>query len=77
LLDHGLITEKSNESQYRFQDIVDLATGECVATIEHEVRSMRHPLYARPLRDRNAFVPMAMRRVMRPQCGIYHPQADD
>lgn len=52
LLERGLITEESNESQYRFQDITDLDTGVVLATIEHEVRSMRHPLYARPLVNR-------------------------
>ena len=52
LLERGLITEESNESQYRFQDITDLDTGAVLATIEHEVRSMRHPLYARPLVNR-------------------------
>lgn len=52
LLERGLVTEESNESQYRFQDIIDLDTGEVLATIEHEVRSMCHPLYARPLVNR-------------------------
>ena len=49
----GLITEESNEQQYRFRDIVDLSSGEPLFTIEHEVRSLRHPLYARPLVNRN------------------------
>ena len=52
LLARGLITEESNASQYRFQDITDLATGQVLATIEHEVRSMRHPLFARALVNR-------------------------
>jgi hypothetical protein len=54
LLERGLITEESNESQYRFQDITDLDTGAVLATLEHEVRSMRHPLYARALINRQA-----------------------
>ncbi len=54
LLERGLITEESNESQYRFQDIVDLDTGAVLATLEHEVRSMRHPLYGRALVNRQA-----------------------
>lgn len=49
----GLITEESNQSQYRFQDVVDPADGRVLATLEHEVRSMRHPLYARPLVNRD------------------------
>jgi catechol 2,3-dioxygenase-like lactoylglutathione lyase family enzyme len=54
LLDRGLITEESNPSQYRFQDITDLDTGNVLATLEHEVRSMRHPLFARVLVNRSA-----------------------
>jgi catechol 2,3-dioxygenase-like lactoylglutathione lyase family enzyme len=54
LLDRGLITEESNASQYRFQDITDLDTGDVLATLEHEVRSMRHPLFARVLVNRSA-----------------------
>ncbi len=49
----GLITEESNDAQYRFQDITDLDTGAVLCTIEHEVRSMRHPMYARALVNRN------------------------
>lgn len=52
----GLITEESNDSQYRFNDIVDLDTGEVLVTIEHEVRSMRHPMFARILVNRNPSV---------------------
>jgi len=53
LLERGLITEESDQHQYRFQSVVDLATGKELFEIEHEVRSMRHPLYARPLVNRN------------------------
>lgn len=53
LLARGLVTEESDQHQYRFQDIVDLDSGRVLFTIEHEVRSMRHPLYARPLVNRN------------------------
>jgi len=53
LLERGLITEESDQHQYRFQDIIDLDTGKVLFTIEHEVRSMRHPMYARPLMNRN------------------------
>ena len=49
----GLITEESNDAQYRFQDITDLDTGAVLCTIENEVRSMRHPMYARALINRN------------------------
>lgn len=53
LLKKGLITEESDQYQYRFKDIVDPAGGKVLFTIEHEVRSMTHPLYARPLVNRN------------------------
>jgi catechol-2,3-dioxygenase len=53
LLERGLITQESDQHQYRFQDIVDPQTGRVLFTLEHEVRSMRHPLYARPLVNRN------------------------
>jgi catechol-2,3-dioxygenase len=49
----GLITEESNRYQYRFKDIVDPASGAMLFTVEHEVRSMTHPLYSRPLVNRN------------------------
>ncbi len=53
LKESGLITEESDQHQYRFKDIVDLDSGKLLFTIEHEIRSMRHPLYARPLVNRN------------------------
>ena len=53
LLERGLITEESDEYQYRFRDLIDPADGRKLFTIEHEVRSLTHPLYARPLVNRN------------------------
>ena len=53
LLKRGLITEESNPHQYRFRDIVDPASGRVLYTVEHEVRSLTNPLYARPLVNRN------------------------
>jgi predicted enzyme related to lactoylglutathione lyase len=53
LLEHGLVTEESNQHQYRFADIVELESGRKLFEIEHEIRSMQHPLYARPLVNRN------------------------
>jgi hypothetical protein len=53
LRERGLITEESGEYQYRFQDIVDLETGRPLFTVEHEVRSATHPMYLRPLVNRN------------------------
>jgi hypothetical protein len=53
LLGKGLITEESDQHQYRFKDLTDPESGETLFTIEHEVRSMRHPLFMRPLVNRN------------------------
>jgi hypothetical protein len=53
LQDRGLVTEESDEYQYRFCDLVDPSDGRTLFTIEHEVRSLTHPLYARPLVNRN------------------------
>jgi hypothetical protein len=53
LADRGLITEESDQYQYRFQDIVDPSNGKCLFTIEHEVRSVTHPLYGRHLVNRD------------------------
>jgi hypothetical protein len=49
----GLISQESDQHQYRFQDIVDPESGKCLFTIEHEVRSLKHPLFLRPLVNRN------------------------
>ena len=49
----GLITEESNEYQFRFARIVDLETGDLLYELEHEVRSAHHPMYQRPLVNRN------------------------
>ena len=48
-----LVTEESNASQYRFVNITDPETGETLYELEHEVRSMAHPMYARELVNRN------------------------
>ncbi len=49
----GLITEESDQYQYRWQDIICLETGKHLFTIEHEVRSCTHPLYNRHMVNRN------------------------
>ena len=53
LKEKGLLTQESDQHQYRFKDIVDPYTGKMMFTIEHEVRSLKHPLYMRPLVNRN------------------------
>jgi hypothetical protein len=49
----GLLTAEVNDHEYRFKDVVDLDTREVLFTVEHEVRSQTHPLYGRPLINRN------------------------
>ena len=53
LSERDLIFSEDNQYQYRFRDIVDLADGKHLFTIEHEVRSVTHPMYLRPLINRN------------------------
>ena len=54
LIDLELISEESDQHQYRFQRIVDTDTGEFLTEIEHEVRSLHHPMRRRVLVNRNA-----------------------
>ena len=53
LNERGIISQESNPYQYRFQEIVDPESGKLLYEIEHEVRSFTHPMYARPLVNRN------------------------
>lgn len=59
----GLIMEDVTNHQFRFKELVDPETGAPVFTLEHEVRSMHHPMYRRPLVNRDpAQQPMRYRR---------------
>lgn len=53
LSERGLVNREDNQYQYRFRDIVDLDTGKLLFTIEHEVRSLTHPMCLRTLINRN------------------------
>jgi hypothetical protein len=59
LNERGLVSEESNEHQYRFKDIVDLDSGAVLYELEHEVRSLRHPMYGRGLVTRDPMVNLA------------------
>ena len=63
LQERSLVSEESDQFQYRFKDIIDPNDGKVLYTIEHEVRSITHPLYARPLVNRN---PVQTNRNYRP-----------
>ena len=53
LLERGLVTMETDESEWRFQWIVDPRDTRKLFQIEHEVRSMKHRLFGRPLVNRN------------------------
>jgi hypothetical protein len=53
LAERGLIYSEDNQYQYRFRDIVDPENGKHLFSVEHEVRSATHPMYLRPLVNRN------------------------
>ena len=53
LIERGLISKETDAHEWRFQDIVDPKTNKPLFRIEHEVRSMKHPLFGRPLVNRN------------------------
>jgi hypothetical protein len=53
LVERGLISEESDQHQYRFLDIVDVDTNKPLFRIEHETRSMRHPMFGRTFINRN------------------------
>ena len=51
--ERGLVNREDNQYQYRFRDLVDLETGRVLFTIEHEMRSLTHPMFLRPLVNRS------------------------
>jgi hypothetical protein len=53
LKERGLVSSEDNQYQYRFCDIVDLDSGKLLFTVEHEVRSVTHPMFMRPLVNRD------------------------
>ena len=50
----GLQVDENSQWQYRFISIPDLASGAEVFPLDHEVRSMTHPMFGRRLMNRNA-----------------------
>jgi len=53
LKERSLINMETDAHEWRFQWIVDPKDGKRLFQIEHEVRSMKHPLFNRPLVNRN------------------------
>jgi hypothetical protein len=48
-----LITMETDQHEWRFEWLADPRDGRKLFQIEHEVRSMKHPLFGRPLVNRN------------------------
>ncbi len=53
LQDLGLRVDETSQWQYRFISIPDMASGAEVFPLDHEVRSMTHPMFGRRLINRN------------------------
>ena len=53
LTSRALVTEESDDWQYRFDVICDPASGAPLFSLEHEVRSVSHPMYPRHLSQVN------------------------
>jgi hypothetical protein len=53
LKNRGLISEEVRNHQFRFQTIVEPRDGKPVFALEHEVRSLHHPMFQRPFVNRN------------------------
>jgi len=63
LSERGLVTEEPRNHQYRFVDIVEPKSNKHLFSIEHEVRSLKHPMYKRPLLNRSIGEFLEPRRV--------------
>ena len=50
--EHGILKEDIRNHQFRFQAIVDPATGDPLCELEHEVRDLFHPQFRRTLINR-------------------------
>ncbi len=49
----GLVTRQASRTDWRFVRIVDPADGRVLHELEHEIRDLAHPLFGRPLVNRN------------------------
>ena len=53
LKDRGLISEDVRNHQFRFKEIVDPDSDRSVFVLEHEVRSLHHPMFNRLMVNRD------------------------
>jgi hypothetical protein len=54
LKQRGLISEEVHNHQFRFKEIIDPDTNHPLFSLEHEVRSLHHPMFNRLMVNRNA-----------------------
>lgn len=53
LKERGLIMEEVRNHQFRFKEIINPETSQPLLVLEHEVRSLHHPMYHRPFVNRD------------------------
>lgn len=53
LKERCLVTEEPRNHQFRFRQLIDPVTGNAVFSLEHEVRSLHHPMFHRVLMNRD------------------------
>lgn len=53
LKQRGLISEEVRNHQFRFKEIVDPESGRTAFVVEHEVRSLHHPMFNRRMVNRD------------------------
>jgi hypothetical protein len=53
LNERKLVSRETDAHEWRFIDIIDPDSGRTIYQLEHEVRSIRHPLFGRSLVNRN------------------------
>src|SRR5918996_2456627 len=53
LKDRGLIMEEMRNHQFRFKQLIDPDNGKNLFLLEHEVRSLHHPMFHRPFVNRD------------------------
>ena len=53
LNDRGLVTEEARNHQFRFKQLIDPEGEQPVFCVEHEVRSLHHPMFGRMMVNRD------------------------
>lgn len=53
LKERGLITEEVRNHQFRFKELIDPDSDQAIFCVEHEVRSLHHPMFNRAMVNRD------------------------